>query len=161
MLFAKVSGDTVVEFPIMEHDLRKKMQTVSLPQDITQEHLEGTGFVVIEAWSSFDQPKETLTQALALDTPVKTENGWERTWKLVDVPADRIAARTKLKLKEIRARRDILLARADHLLNRYFREERLGLPHHYTLEQLDTYMQALADITKQEDLFNVEWPVLA
>jgi hypothetical protein len=161
MLFAKVSGNIVIEFPIMEPDLRKKMQKVSLPQHITQEHLEGTPFVVIEAWSTFEKPRETLTHALALDTPVLTENGWERTWKLVEVPAKKLEARTKFKLREIRARRDVLLSRADGILSRYFREERLGLPHVFELSAIDAYMQALADVTKQEDLFNVEWPTLS
>ena len=161
MLFAKVSGNIVIEFPIMEPDLRKKMQKISLPEHITQKNLEGTPFVVIEAWSSFEKPQETLTHALALDTPVKTENGWERTWKLVEVSPEKLEARRKFKLREIRARRDVLLARADNLLNRYFREERLGMPHVFELSAIDTYMQALADITKQEDLFNVEWPTLS
>jgi hypothetical protein len=34
----------------------------------------------------------------------------------------------------------------------------MGLTPTDTLENLDTYMQALADITLQEDLSNLVWP---
>jgi hypothetical protein len=41
---------------------------------------------------------------------------------------------------------------------RYHRQIRLGLPTTDSLENLDNYMQALADITNQEDLSNIIWP---
>jgi hypothetical protein len=42
--------------------------------------------------------------------------------------------------------------------DRYNRETRLGLTPTESLTDLDQYVQALADITEQEDPFNIQWP---
>lgn len=160
MLYAKIENDEVVQFPIMEPQLRQILNNKSLPTEITDSALEGTGYVCIDQWSTLDKPEETLTESVGLGIPVKAENGWERTFALKPVPEDRIEARKKFKLKEVRAKRDVLLARADKMLNRYFREERLGLPITIPLADLDAYMQSLADITNIDDPYKVEWPEL-
>jgi hypothetical protein len=54
----------------------------------------------------------------------------------------------------------------DHRMNtfewrytRYFRQQRLGItPTTDQIENLDSYMQALANITQQSDPFNIVWP---
>lgn len=160
MLYAKIENDEVVQFPIMEPQLRQILNNISLPTEITDASLEGTGYVCIDQWSTIEKPEETLTHSVGLGTPIKTENGWERTFALKPVPEDKLAPRKKFKLKEIRAKRDVLLARADKMLNRYFREERLGLPITTPLADLDTYMQKLADITEIDDPYQVVWPEL-
>lgn len=74
------------------------------------------------------------------------------------------------KLKLLSKQRSLVLLRRKYIMDnlawRHQRAERLnrlGLPPvDNTLEQLDTYMQALADITKQADYpWVVEWPVLS
>lgn len=160
MLFAKVQYDEVIEFPVNERKLREALKNMSLPKEITDEHLQGTGYVVIGPWSSFDQPEETEDYVVRLDTPIKTENGWERTWKLQPVPEEHKPHRNRFKLKQIRAKRDVLLERADKLVTRYHREVRLGLPITFPIERIDAFMQALADITDAPDLFNITWPEL-
>ncbi|HAY88846.1 MAG TPA: hypothetical protein DCY51_05350 [Bacteroidetes bacterium] len=160
MLFAKVYYEEVIEFPVNERKLRETLSHMSLPKDITDEHLEGTGYVVIGPWSSFEQPEETETHVVRLDTPIKTDLGWERTWLLKEVPEDHKPHRRRFKLKQIRAKRDVLMERADKLVQRYNREVRLGLPITFSIERIDTYMQALADITSAENLYNITWPEL-
>ena len=160
MLFAKVQYDEVIEFPVNERRLREALKNMSLPKEITDEHLQGTGYVVIGPWSSFEQPEETEEYEVRLDTPVKTENGWERTWRLQPVPETHRPHRRRFKLKQIRAKRDVLMERGDKLIARYYREVRLGLPITFSIERIDTFMQALADITDSADLFNITWPEL-
>ena len=160
MLYAQIENDEVVKFPIMEPQLRQLLNNKSLPTQITDESLEGTGYVCVDQWTTLDRPLETLTHSVGLGTPVKTEQGWERTFTLKPVPEDRIEQRREFKLKEVRAKRDILLARADKMLNRYFREERLGLPITIELARIDSYMQALADITNIDDPYAIVWPEL-
>lgn len=161
MLYARIEDGEVVEYPINERQLRQeKLPNVSLPDELTDEILEGTGWVCVDVFSSVDFPPETETKTLALAKPVKTELGWERTWTQVDVPEEKREARKRFKLKEIRAKRDILMARADKLILRYMREERLGMDHVLPIERIDTYIQALADVTDQENLWDVEWPIL-
>lgn len=158
MLYAKIENDEVVEFPIMEPNLRKALANTSLPKEITDASLAGTGYVRIDSFSSFEMPTETATQSVALGTPVKTENGWERTFILKDVPADKLEPRKNHKLKEIRAKRDVLLRRADNLVARYHREVRLNLPITIELSVIDAYMQQLADITENPDPFAIVFP---
>lgn len=158
MLFAKIENDQVVEFPIMEPNLRKALSNISLPTVITDASLAGTGYVCVDSFSSFEMPVETLTQSIALGTPVKTENGWERTFILKDVPADKIEPRRKHKLKEIRAKREVLLRKADALVARYHREVRMNLPITIELSVIDSYMQQLADITENPDPYSIQFP---
>jgi len=58
----------------------------------------------------------------------------------------------------IKAERDQLMIQNDWRYARNSREIRLGLTPTETLETIDNYMQALADITKQTDPFNIIWP---
>ena len=160
MLYAKVAGDKVLEFPVNERKLRESLKHMSLPAEIEDKHLEGTGYVIISPWSSFQQPEETETHVVRLGTPVKTDLGWEKTWIMKEVPEDHKPLRRQFKLKQIRARREVLMQRADALVSRYNREVRLDLPVSLPIERIDDYMKKLADITDSPDLFDITWPEL-
>ena len=58
----------------------------------------------------------------------------------------------------VRALRDEKMKDFEWRYTRYERHLRLGLTQIDTLESLDLYMQQLADITNQEDPFNLIWP---
>lgn len=58
----------------------------------------------------------------------------------------------------VRQERDQLMKDFDWRYQRYERQVRLNLPTIDVLTDLDAYMQALADITNQEDPFNITWP---
>jgi hypothetical protein len=60
----------------------------------------------------------------------------------------------------IRLERDKKIQEIEWRYNRYYRHERLGITQVDTIENLDRYVQALADVTKQENPFNVSWPSL-
>lgn len=58
----------------------------------------------------------------------------------------------------IRMHRDELMSDFSWRYERYYRQQRMGLSTTDSIEALDAYMQALADITLQEDLNNIVWP---
>lgn len=60
----------------------------------------------------------------------------------------------------VRAERDKRIQEVEWRYNRYFRQDRLGLPTTDSLVALDTYVQALADITSNESPDTVVWPTL-
>lgn len=62
-------------------------------------------------------------------------------------------------LVNIRSLRDQLMKDFEWRYIRYDRQIRLGLTPTDDLANLDQYMQALADITDQPDLYNILWPV--
>lgn len=61
-------------------------------------------------------------------------------------------------LVSVREIRDQKMRDFEWRYNRYHRQIRLGVEPTDTIENLDIYMQSLADITDQEDLINIIWP---
>lgn len=59
----------------------------------------------------------------------------------------------------IRRIRDEQIQGIEWRVNRYFSERRLGLSSTDNIEELDKYIQELRDVTKQEDPYNIVWPV--
>lgn len=64
----------------------------------------------------------------------------------------------ELLLKRIRDIRDQKMRDFEWRYNRYHRQVRLNLTPTDNIDNLDRYMQALADITNQENLENPVWP---
>jgi hypothetical protein len=64
----------------------------------------------------------------------------------------------EMKWTEVRNERDQKMRDSDWRYVRYEREERLNLIPTDNLYAMDVYMQELADITNQEDPFNIVWP---
>ena len=60
----------------------------------------------------------------------------------------------------VREQRDEKIKEVEWRYSRYYRHERLNLPQVDSLQNLDTYIQALADITKQTNPYAIVWPVL-
>jgi hypothetical protein len=103
-----------------------------------------------------------------------------RTWKPVDVPEDAIVSsydtmvdldniviwfpiyflETQRLWNEIRRIRDQKIKDVEWRYNRYSRQIRMGVTPSDDIESLDEYVQALADITLQEDPNNIVWPVV-
>lgn len=61
---------------------------------------------------------------------------------------------------EIRRVRDQKIADIEWRYNRYARHQRLSIAQIDDINVLDAYVQALADITTQEDPTNITWPTL-
>lgn len=67
-------------------------------------------------------------------------------------------ARIQDQWNQVRGIRDTLMRDFEWRYTRYFRQQRLNLETTDTIENLDSYMQQLADITTQPDPFNIVWP---
>ena len=61
---------------------------------------------------------------------------------------------------QIRHIRDLRIAELDWRYNRYNRLARLNVTQIDDLTKLDAYAQALADITKESNPYNIVWPTL-
>jgi hypothetical protein len=93
----------------------------------------------------------------------------EREWEQYDQLARMIDGKLFLgktqtekddeQAREVRAKRDRLIAKEDWRYTRYNSEVRQGLPPSDDITELDSYIQALRDIPAQEGFpWNVEWP---
>ena len=69
-------------------------------------------------------------------------------------------ARIQNQWSLVRARRDQLMRDNDWRYVRYQRQTRAGTAPTDDLTKLDQYMQSLADITAQQDPYNIVWPNL-
>lgn len=67
----------------------------------------------------------------------------------------------EVQWKSIRASRDQKIAEVSWRVERYHSEIRIGLEPTDDIRALDVYIQALRDITKQPDPFDIEWPALS
>lgn len=94
-----------------------------------------------------------------LSEPRLVNGIWTKVWESSQLPEYQIQQVRQNKFNEIRTIRDELMSKVDWRYQRYNRELRLGLETTDSIEVLDAYMQALADITTQQDPFNVSWPV--
>jgi len=124
--------------------------------------LEGNTEVLSElGWSEvqrdetpYDQATQNAIQEFRLVNGVVVE-----TLTITDIPQIDPQVFIDNKWNEIRSERDRLMADFEWRYIRYARELRLFKTPTDLIESLDTYMQALADITNQQDPFNITWPI--
>ena len=69
-------------------------------------------------------------------------------------------ARIQNQWNNVRAERDQIMRDNDWRYLRYQRQTRAGITPTDDLIKLDQYMQALADVTAQQDPYNIVWPSL-
>lgn len=162
MLFARISEDgSVLKWPVKESTVRQVLANVALPSILTNESLAGTGFVLVPPILIKDLPQETKDKKLQLSRDlVQVDGVWQRSYVLTEVPGYIFQKRLDRKWREVRAKRDQLMNDFDWRIQRHQREVRLGLTPTDDPASLDAYMVALADITKADDPFLIEWPTV-
>lgn len=161
MLFCRVEEGVAVQYPLTERQVRQALGDYSLPQHLTNVVLEPLGFAVLEEMRPDNIPQVTKDINIALSGVFQNEEGnWERVYTTVPVPDDIREVRLQRKWREVREKRDVLMADIDWRILRHTRQVRLGIEPSDDLASLDTYMQALADITLADDPFTVEFPPL-
>lgn len=118
------------------------------PSTFTDEEISNAGYVLVD-----NPPSITEHQTISW-------NGTE--WVINTKSAEEIAQELEMVKQSqwelVRHNRDQLMKEFEWRYIRYDREVRLGLTPTDNIVQLDTYMQALADITQQEDPYNIVWP---
>jgi len=115
----------------------------------TDEEIADAGYIAVE-----NPPTLIENQSLSWDG-----NNWVVSTKTEQEILDDLEYQKTKKWQYIRETRDLEMENFEWRYTRYHREVRLGLTPTDDIVMLDTYMQALADITQQEDPFNIVWPV--
>jgi hypothetical protein len=84
---------------------------------------------------------------------------WTGTdWQIVPLNEQELQQLKNNKWQEIRNIRDQKIKEVEWRVFRNLSEQRMGSITTENIETLDNYIQALRDVTKQEDPFNITWP---
>ena len=116
------------------------------PSSFSNEEIEDAGYV----YAGFAPAHDTTTQKAT----------WDGTaWVISNKTAEELQAEKDNLWKEIREQRDIKFNEFEWRISRYLSETRQGIsPTTDAISDLDTYVQALRNITKQADPYNITWP---
>lgn len=150
MLYVKFQGDHLLGI-LNERQLREELKHVSLPKIITDESINFLGYALLPPKPINPDLKETFELQHNV-TAVKEDGTWKRMLNLVSVPVPDRERRKLNKEKNIRAKRDILLAQSDWTQLKDITPEMSSL--------WEEYRQKLRDITDQPEYpFFVIWPL--
>lgn len=160
MFIARLKDGVAVEYPLKEIDVRKTLADSSLPPKLTNDILEPLGFAIVIEGKVEDFPQVSKTHRAVIDRVYKDEDGlWKRTYKLIPVPASEYESRLNVMWKKVREKRDKLMSDFEWRIARYHRQVSLGMTPVDDINTLHQYMQQLADITNQEDPFQIVYPI--
>ena len=139
---------------VREVSLADEYPNTSFPAIITPDQLpENVHECIIE-------PKPYNAVAHYVQTaPQLIDSKWIISWTQAPVSQYDLDLLKQQAWNNVREKRDSLMAMFDWRYLRYNRETRLGVTPTDDILKLDEYMKALADITQQQDPFNIEWPV--
>lgn len=157
MNLAKINNGIITEYPLTSTTYQEAI-SAGLVFPATPEKLAEFNLVSVVV------PDRRITDAYdyIAQTPQLIDNQWQVTWeKDLQTPEDTIAIRTQNVARSQRITRDQLIKEVQWRFERYARLQRMGQPQVDDIAKLDTYVQALADVSAQKDWpFNVTWPVL-
>jgi hypothetical protein len=148
MLYAKISGETVVKYPYTALDLRKDYPAVSFPSIVKDYLLREYGVYPV---ISVDKPSNHLKN-YSQATPVLVNNELFQSWDESDASESEIYERIQSKWVEVRSERNSLLKACDwtQLPDVSLTEEKKS--------EWAVYRQQLRDITDATDPFLIEFP---
>lgn len=162
MFYAKLNENGIaVEYPLTEKHVRNSLDSISLPQKLTNQILEPLGFAMVKEGSVVGFPTATKTHKVAIDSVYKNETTghWERTYKLIPVPESEFENRLAVMWNRVREKRAKLMNDFQWRIERYNREVALGATPKDDITVLHQYMQTLADITNTDDPFLIDFPI--
>jgi hypothetical protein len=112
----------------------------------TEEELADAGYVL----TTSPLPYDTKTQSLLWDGD---------NWVINELTNEEKEQIKLDKWNEVRRNREEMFKQVEWRFARHFSEVRQTLIPTDNIAQLDTHIQALRDITKQKDPFNIIWPM--
>lgn len=150
-MFVKITNGSVDQYPYTVGDLRRDNPNVSFPKTIRTATMADYGMYPVgyEAAPDYDPLTHRLQHS---NTPELKDGKWKLTKTVVALTAEQIADATAAKAKEVRKKRDGLIAETD-----YFALTDVTMD-----AAMTTYRQALRDITDHENfphLTDEDWPV--
>tara|TARA_R110000868_G_scaffold89185_1_gene248374 strand:- start:1152 stop:1622 length:471 start_codon:yes stop_codon:yes gene_type:complete len=137
-------------YPVLANNFRMLFPTVSFPNPLTPEAVEGYGYGCYEFASA---PECDSTHKAVEIAPQKGEDGvYRQSYEIVSLTESELAARTESQWAYVRAdrNRNLMLCDWTQLADAPLTDEK-------RLEWV-VYRQALRDITTQSDPFNITWP---
>jgi hypothetical protein len=138
-------------YPISKLEIPNRIR---MPDGTTRTSVDGSSFteeeLILAGWTpvedppAYDSDRNTLIWGITQDLSYG--------WILQVIPDEK-------KASEVRESRNNRIERFSWRIDRYQREHRLGLVPTDNINELDNYMQRLADIPEQENFpWEVEWP---
>ena len=122
----------------------KDGSTITDPNTFTNEILESAGYVAVDR-----PPIITASQVLEWVSE-------SLSWNIREKNSQEIAD----EWEKVKTLRDDHLKASDWRFDRYKSEIRQGLTTTDKIEVLDEYAQQLRNLTEQQDVFNINWPIL-
>lgn len=138
---------------VREVNLLSEYSNTSFPYPIQPSDLP-EGVVFIEE----DSIPFGMHISITGSTVSKVDGVWRKSYQYVDITEQVLAEQRNAKWDEVRKQRDELMSAMDWRILRNQRETRMQVNTTDNIEALDQYMQSLADITNQQDPFNILWP---
>ena len=115
------------------------------PSTFTPEETADAGYIAVE------DPPTSIPDTQILE--------WTGTnWNIRDKTEQELELELDRKWQDVRTQRDYILSLLDWRFLRYQSQTRLNITLTDNIEILDTYAQALRDITLQSDPYNIVWP---
>jgi hypothetical protein len=159
-MFVKITNGKIDQYPYTVGDLRRDNPKTSFPKQIPETTMAAFGMYPVgyEAAPDYDPLTHRIEHSNA---PVLVGSEWKLTKTVVALTAQQIADATAAKAKEMRKKRDGLLADTDWIITKETEQAaRDGLGLQIPLVWLD-YRQALRDITGHANfphLAEADWP---
>lgn len=149
-MFVKIKNDKIDQYPYTVGDLRRDNPNTSFPKRITEEMMAEFGMfpVCYEAAPEYDPMTHRVEHG---NVPVLKGGSWVLTKGVVALTPEQISDRDAAKGKEVRSKRDGLLAETDWM----------ALSDNTLTTEWATYRQALRDITSHANfpfLADGDWP---
>jgi len=159
MLYAKIVDDEVVEWPLHDIDLKERHSEVSLPEKPSTEDFESLGYVAINPLVDIPISQDKDNIVVLGDLEKDSDGNWVRTYVLSPITNENEKlARLDRQWALIRQQRDTLFKETDWRVLRSLRESTLELTPTEDISVLEQYRDDLANITDQDDPFNIIWP---
>jgi hypothetical protein len=146
-MYLRIKNETI-EYPYTLLQLRRDENTISFPQNITNDILEAFGVYVVTQTPKPNDYTKTITEG----TPNLVDGVYYQNWVMGDSTESEIQTRIEYKWDEIRNLRTELLKESDWRV----------LPDSPVGDNRDVwvqYRQELRNITSQENPFNIVWPI--
>jgi len=147
-MFAKVSGNTVLEWPI--DNIATKFPNISFSTNLSNDNLP-EGYVIVGV---IPPPVAESGKKVVPGIPIKQDGFWVQSWDIVDMTEVEVQELNNSQASYTREKRDILLQKSDLSVLRAYEQ---GIP---APVELVEYRQQLRDITLQNGFpWQVEWPI--
>lgn len=150
MIYIKLTNTGDIEkYPYSIDDLKKDNPNTSFPEILSKELLEQYKVYIVEPVSHGDNYTKNYIETI----PVLINESYYQSWQTVEATQEEIDFRLDNQWDYIRQVRNQYLLESDwtQLEDAPFNESKRG--------EWIQYRQALRDITKQSDPFNIVWPV--